>query len=92
MEFEYLSEEEKQAYEMLAQQDLVLSCTLWDELKTFLLNTKGKVPYEVMVVHLGSIVLKSTVVNILKKQEGYHMCKDRILQSLDAQAKSRQVT
>ena len=75
----------------MAQQNIARSRTIWDELKNFLLTTKGKVPYSAMEWYLGYVVSKSAIVNILKSQKGYHLQKDRILPSLDNAAKFCQV-
>ena len=90
-EFDALSPAQKEVYETLAQQDMVRSRTIWDDLKNFLLKTKGKVPYSAMEYHLGHIVSKTTIMSILKSQEGYHMRKDRILPALDEATKKRRV-
>ena len=45
-----------------------------------------------MVQYLGNIVSKPTIMSILKKQEGFHLRKDRILPALDNAAKIRRVT
>ena len=44
-----------------------------------------------MAAHLGHIVSKTTIMNILKSQEGYYLRKDRILPALDAATKKRRV-
>ena len=75
----------------MAEQDLICSRTIWDELKDFILKTKGKVPYTAMEFHLGYFVSTYTIMKILKQQEGYHMRKDRILPALDKAAQKRRV-
>ena len=82
-EFELLTEDQKDAYAVLAKRDLVRSRTLWNELVEFLLKTKGKIPYSSMAAHLGGIVCENTIVHFLKQQEGFHTRKDRILPLLD---------
>ena len=90
-EFESLTEEQKTAYSILAERDYIRSQSLWDELKEFLLTTKGKVPYEAMVIHLGHIVCENTVRKILLDQEGFYIRGDKILPHLDESAKLRRV-
>ena len=75
----------------MAAQDCIRAQSLWDELKDFLVKTKGKVPYSTMAQHLGNIVSKTTIMAILKKQQGFYLRKDRILPALDNAAKVRRV-
>ena len=89
--FDKLTDKQKHAYSVLADRDLICSRTLWDELKTSLLNTKGKVPYFIMATHLGNIVCAETIHNFLRNQDSYHMRVDRILLHLDQSAKERRV-
>lgn len=81
-EFEQLTQEQKDAYGVLAERDYERSKTLWDELKDFLLKTKGKIGYREMENFLGNIVGKDTIMRILVKQEGYFTRRDRILPAL----------
>ena len=90
-DFNSLTDDEKDAYAVLAERDLVRSRTLWNELVEFLLKTKGKIPYSRMAAHLGGIVCENTIVHFLKQQEGFHTRKDRILPSLDAGAMFKRV-
>ncbi len=90
-EFDALTPDQKEAYEILAQADLERSRTLWDELTDFLLKTKGKVPYAHIEIQLGFIVSKATIMKILKQQEGFYLRKDRILPSLSQAAKFKRV-
>ena len=66
-----LPQDEKDAFETLAERDLIRSRTLWDELKNLLLKTKGKIAYETMANELGSIVSGYTIRSYLKKQDGF---------------------
>ena len=43
-EYNQLTNNQKNIYEIMAQQNIARSRTIWDELKNFLLTTKGKVP------------------------------------------------
>ena len=90
-EWDALTESQRNAYDQLAQCDLVRARKLWDDLKDLLLKTKGKIPYSTMASHLGNIVSENTIMNVLKSQEGYHIRKDCILPALDAAAKHRRV-
>ena len=90
-EFDSLPDVEKKAYEILADRDMNCAMFLWDELKQLLLHTKGKISYRTMSTQLGSIVSPNTISKWLKQQEGFRIRKDRILPSLDFQAKTRQI-
>ena len=91
-EWDNLTETQKSAYTELANQDCIRARSLWDELKDFLVKTKGKVSYSTMATYLGNIVSTTTVRAILKKQQGFYLRKDRILPALDVAAKGRRVT
>ena len=82
---------EKEVFEILAERDLMRAETLWDELKGHLLKSKGKVSYKKLENCMGGIVSVWTIRSYLRQQEGFTMRKDRILPSLDRQAKGRRV-
>ena len=90
-EFENLPHSEKEAYNIIAERDRNRAVFLWDELKALLLRTKGKISYTTMATQLGNIVCLNTVRKWLQQQEGFHVRKDRILPSLDQQAKTLRV-
>ena len=91
-EFNNLPPNLLQAFEIKAEHDCERAMGLWDELKTLLLDTKGKLGYKAMADQLGGkIVGVVSIRRVLKNQEGFRMRKDRILPSLDAAAKVRHV-
>ena len=90
-QFEALPAVERNAYELIAARDRNRAMFLWDELKHLLIRTKGKISYRTMAAQLGNIVSPNTISNWLKQQEGFSVRKDRILPSLDLQAKTRRV-
>ena len=90
-EYNSLPETEKNAYHILAERDKRRAAFIWGELKALLLKSKGKISYVTMATQLGNIVSPNTISSWLKSQEGFSVRKDRILPSLDAQAKARRV-
>ena len=90
-EYEKLTEAQIELYKIIAAKEHDRSQHLWEELKNFLLKVKGKISYDTMAAHLGHIVSKNTITNILKNQEGYYIRKDRILPSLSKEAKAKRV-
>ena len=90
-EYENLPQSERDAYEIIAERDRNRARFLWDELKQLLLQTKGKISYSTMSAQLGGIVSANTISKWLKQQDGFHTRRDRILPSLDEQAKARRV-
>ena len=88
-EYQSLSDNEKHAYELMAERDLERSTSLWDEIKDVLKKTKGRVTFKQIADHLGNIVSTNTIRKFLKSKDGFHMRKDRILPHLDTQAKTR---
>ena len=70
---------EKEAFEILVEIGLFRSQTLWDELKSVLLRSKGKIGYKTMANTIGNIVSVKPIRTYLKAQDGFHMKKDRIL-------------
>ena len=90
-EFNNLPGDEKHAYDIIAERDLKRSEHLWDELKEILLKTKGKVSYATLSNHMKNIVCPNTIRNWLTKQDGFRIRKDRILPSLDRQAKQKRL-
>ena len=89
-EFQSLSDDEKEAYRLMAERDLERSTCLWDEIKDVLKKTKGRITYKQIADHLGNIVSTNTIRKFLMSKDGFHMRKDRILPHLDNQAKARQ--
>ena len=89
--FNALPDDQKDSYEVLAEQYLDKSRFLWEDLKEILLKTKGKVSYRELEHQLGGIVNYRTIRDFLKTQEGFRIRKDRILPHLDAAAKERRV-
>ena len=77
----------KEAYTILAEQDLMRGETLWDELKGHLLKSKGKVLYKKLANYFGWIVCEWTIRSYLRQQEGFITRKGRIFPLLDRQAK-----
>jgi hypothetical protein len=90
-DYENLPQDQKDVLAIMAEQNFQRSKTLLDELKVFLLRTKGKVTFECMAAHLGNIVSANTIQKFLKGQEGFKMRKDRLLPHLDVAAKERRV-
>ena len=88
--FNELTDAEKAVYENEATLNRERSKHLWDELKDFLLKTKGKVSFTTMANHL-QIVSFRAIREYLVQQEGWGMRKDRILPHLDSAAKARRV-
>ena len=86
-EWQSLSETEKVPFKIIASRDLARSTHLWDELKTLLLRSKGKISYRTMENQLGGLVCANTIAAWLKRQDGFTVRKDRVLPSLDSQAK-----
>ena len=89
--FEELSVEQKRSYEVLAQRQLDRSRYLWEDLKKVLLKTKGKISFRELENQLDNIVSHQTIMNFLNTQEGFTLKKDRIIPSLDLNAKERRV-
>ena len=89
--FASLPDDQKESYEVLAQEYLERSRFLWEDLKALLLKTKGKVSYCELEQQLGGIVNYCSIANFLKTQDGYRIRKDRILPHLDSSAKKRRV-
>ena len=71
-EWDNLTDAQRKVYEDLAAQDCIRAQSLWDELKDFLVKTKGKVPYSTMATYLGNIVSKTT--RILLTKGSYITC------------------
>ena len=90
-EYNQLTIAEKSVYENRASINPQRSEHLWEELKEFLLITKGKVSFETMSNHL-QIVSARAIREYLIQQEGWNMRKDRILPHLDDAAKGRRLT
>ena len=90
-EYENLPRTEKDAYECLAARDRRRAAFIWGELKQLLIKTKGKVSYRTMANQLGDIMSPNTISAWLQNQEGFSVRRDRILPSLDLQAKARRV-
>lgn len=90
-EFSNLPEDEKRAYETIADCDYQLSLHLWDELKQLLIKTKGKISYRSMSDQLDNIVSAEAIRTWLQQQDGFHVRRDRVLPSLDKQAKGRRL-
>lgn len=84
------TDREKSAFENKATINLQRSSHLWEELKKFLLDTKGKVSFNAMANFVG-IVSETAIRKYLIQQEGWDMRKDRILPHLDTAAKDRRV-
>ena len=89
-EYNALINAEKAVYENEAILNLERSRYLWDELKDFLLKTKGKISFTTMSNHLQIVSVKA-IREYLIQQEGWDMRKDRILPHLDSAAKARRV-
>jgi hypothetical protein len=90
-DYQNLPDDQKQVLAIMAEQNLECLKTLWDELKVFLLRTKGKVTFECMALYLGNIVSANCIRKFLMLQEGFKMRKDRLLPHLDAAAKEQRV-
>ena len=89
-EFNALANDNKAIYKNKAIVNQQRAAFLWDELKDFLLKTKGKVAFSTMKNHL-QIASESTIRNYLIQQDGWDIRKDRILPHLDAAAKERRL-
>ena len=90
-EFHHLPADERYAYDIITQRELKRSEHPWDELKEILLKTKGKVSYATLSNHMKNIVSPNTIRSWLNQQDGFRMRKDRILPSLDRQAKQKRL-
>ena len=90
-EYNKLTDEDRTALQIKADQELQRAPFIWGEIKEFLLKTKGKVSYRSISNNIGPIVSHATIYRILNRQEGWHMRKDRTLPSLDIQAKKRRL-
>ena len=88
-EFDSLEESEKNDLKILAERDLERSRTLWDELKEFLLRSKGKVSFEVMAAHLNNIVSVNTIHRFVQKQAGYGIYREKLLPHLNSGCKEK---
>ena len=89
--FNALPQSEKDAYSIIAERECERAGHLWEELKELLLKTKGKVSYKTMANHLNNLVSENTIRCWLQQQDGFCVRKDRILPSLDKQAKTRRL-
>ena len=89
--YEELTPDQKRSYEVLAERQLDRSRYLWEDLKRILLNTKGRISYRELEAQLDNIVSHQTIMNFLQTQEGFTLKKDRIIPSLDLNAKERRV-
>ena len=88
-DFNSKSDSEKQAYEIMAERDLERSKSLWDEVKTILLRTKGKISFREIANYLNNIISPNTIREYLSNQPTFSIRKDRILPALDKQAMKR---
>ena len=74
-EFNNLSQQEKDAYKILADRDMRRSRHLWDEVKEVLLKTKGKISFSEIANQLGNIVCLNTIRKYLMKRDGLDLKK-----------------
>ena len=81
--FNSLTDTERSKYEIEAQQCLLRSTYLWEELKDILLKSKGKVSYEAFASYLKHIVSANTIRNVLCSKEGFYLRHDKMLPHLD---------
>ena len=89
-EYNALTPHQKATFENNATIDLQRSAFLFDELKDFLLKTKGKVSFSTIQNHL-QIASTSAIRKFLIQQDGWATRKDRILPHLDSAAKLRRL-
>ena len=59
--FENLPPDDKEVFRIIAERDCDRAAYLWDELKSFLKKTKGKISYGTMTGHLNNIVCPNTI-------------------------------
>ena len=88
-DFNQLSATEKSKYEIQAQQCLLRSSFLWEELRNILLKSKGKVSYEAFANYLKNIVSANTIRSVLNSKEGFYLRHDKILPHLDKSHKEK---
>ena len=89
-EYDALTICEKNIFENKASINLQRSAHLWEELKDFLLMTKGKVSFITMSNHL-EIASYNAIRNFFIQQDRWDMRKDIILPHLDHAAKERRL-